>query len=113
MRDTLKFYASWLAIGFRHSFGKSDAIAGFLGVALPAIAHWGGTQEGAMMGDLAWEIPLGVFTALFVVRLLLAPYWMHQEREKELASLRAHRESIVNSKGFILLEGVDLVPEFL
>ena len=30
-------------------------------------------------GDLAWQIPLAVLATLFLVRIVLAPYWMHCE----------------------------------
>ena len=112
MREGLNYYRGWLWIAFRHSFGKSDAIAGFLGVLFPAIAHALGRPEVAM-SDLAWEIPLGFFSTMFLVRLLLAPFWMRQESQKELLALRDERNQIRNGKGLVVFEKVSLVSEWV
>ena len=77
-----RFFWLWLQTAFRHAFGRADAIAGFLGMSLPALARLNSEWRDAL-AELSWQIPLGLFGGLFVVRLVLAPYWMYREVQSQ------------------------------
>ena len=81
-----KFYSQWIWIAIRHPFGVADYIAGFLGILsayiIPRYPQWQTT-----MFELAWQIPLGIFSALFVFRVVLSPYWMNREAQHKIINL--------------------------
>lgn len=82
------FYKAWLALAFWHSWGSQDFVAGVLGLLFPLIAKAIPAWESAMSA-LAWQIPLAVLGTIFLTRLLLAPYWLYQERDRQAAHSEA------------------------
>lgn len=50
------------------------------------------------MLNLTWEVPFGIFFGLSIARLFLAPYWLDQDREKEISDLK---RKIDNLKSYI------------
>jgi hypothetical protein len=55
---------------------------------------------------LAWQVPLGVLGTLAIVRIVVAPYWIYQERhrragdaERDLSSKLAEREIDLQKEG--------------
>jgi len=44
-----------------------------------------------MLAALSWQIPLGVFVAVAVYRLVAAPYWLHRE---QLATVQAQASAM-------------------
>ena len=47
------------------------------------------------MNELVWQIPLSALVSFVIGRLLLAPYWIYKEKEKEANALK---EGILNLK---------------
>jgi len=81
-----KFYWKWIQIAFSRPLGIADYIAGAIGIVsayiIPRYPQW----EPAM-SELAWQIPLGIFSALAAFRLLLSPYWMYKEAQQKIKDL--------------------------
>jgi hypothetical protein len=86
----LGYYRRWLSVAVTHSWGKTETVSTLAGIAVPAVAKMSG-DDGAM-SDLAWQVPLCVFLTLFVVRFLLAPWWIHKEQELAFTGQTSHRE---------------------
>jgi hypothetical protein len=85
------FYWRWFKAIFHYKehwhtpWRITAAVATGLSVVVPPavrfIAHrWFPSSEAAM-GDLVWQIPLGIFALLGMSRFVLAPYWLYQEKE--------------------------------
>jgi hypothetical protein len=74
------YYRRWLSIAFVHSWTVTDTIASALGLAVPALTKL--FPDRGDMSDLAWQIPLCALGAIFLSRLVLAPWWIHQEQEQ-------------------------------
>ncbi len=77
-----KYFSQWIYIAFRHSIGIGDGVAFLIGLAIPIIRQLIPGWETVIL-ELGWQIPLGVFSSVIVIRLLLAPYWMYKRLEKE------------------------------
>jgi hypothetical protein len=81
------FYWRWLRTAFRHSLGPIDLWTGIAAAGLAIIDHY--IPERQLMSALAWQIPIWALPAIMLVRLLVAPYWMNQEDNATIASLKA------------------------
>ena len=60
------------------------------------------------MSDLIWQIPLAVFSAIILLRLLLAPYWMYKVIEKERDNARTQVVTLQNAKPTISVEPIKM-----
>jgi hypothetical protein len=81
------YYRRWLVVAIRHSWGVTDTVSTVLSLVIPPLAKL--VTDGESMADLAWQIPLSLFGTLFIVRVVLAPWWIHQEQERDYAALAA------------------------
>lgn len=123
MRKIVDYYRRWLQVAIWHAYGRADFIAGLLGIFGPPILRWFSVKNAdTLMGTLAWQIPLSCFVTLAIVRLIGAPYWMHQEEEKKRAEVEAERAQLMalmddrnrraqvkESLGSLLKEGHELL----
>lgn len=87
------YYRLWAWTAFRRSLSVADAFAGVLGLVLPPIPKLLQLPDdwGRSIAELAWQLPIGVLVAFFVVRLLLAPYWIHQQESQRIAQAQFER----------------------
>lgn len=86
-----KYY--WLVVrtAFRHSLDLTQyvlfvAFIALGAVALAAPASWQMTAW--LQGINEWKVAASVLGAIFAVRLILAPYWLHREKQEEIKRLR-------------------------
>ena len=79
------FYRRWLTVAVGHSFGPADALAGGLGMAIPAIITVYPGLSGTLV-DLTWQLPLGSFVALLMGRAVLAPFWIYRDLEEQCSA---------------------------
>ena len=82
------FYKSWLKAVFSKSFSVADGIAGALGALVPAASPLFPQWE-TLMSQLAWQIPLGFFVAVVLVRMASAPGTIHSEQQRTIEALQA------------------------
>ncbi len=103
------YYWLWLRIAFRHSIGLGDGVGFLIGIVAPVIRQFIPNWDSAM-NELAWQIPLGVFGSIVMVRLLLSPYWIHKDGKKEcnelLALLEAKPSLWIRAEGLTLLTDI-------
>jgi len=85
-----RFYGRLMREVFHPSWGWTDSIATALGIIGPLFTHFFPKLE-AQMTPLVWEIPVGIFSALVVVRLLIAPFWLYKDRQ----AFADHREIVL------------------
>jgi hypothetical protein len=78
------YFWTWAARSIGHSFGKADAVSAAIGIFGPLALQGMKVQRWhqIMSSDLIWQVPVGVFLTFLIVRLIMAPYWMHQDAEK-------------------------------
>jgi hypothetical protein len=89
----LRYYWRLFGTAFHHSYGRADAISGAIGVLGPlSLRLLGSRDPDGIVGSLAWQIAFGFFASFLVVRLIAAPYWMHQEDEAKRKAERAEAE---------------------
>lgn len=93
MRKLLTFYRRLLSKAFWHSFGVADFISTLLGITLPLVAKLF-PKEGGAMSDLTWQIPLTALSAIFIIRLLLAPYWIYEESEEKSKQIADEKKAL-------------------
>jgi hypothetical protein len=109
------FYREWLVLAFRSPWGLSDSIATVLGLAVPLVGRVVPSWASAMQ-DLVWQIPLGILSALAVVRLVIAPYWMiqqaRQDSEAQRAELRLEIERLGGELARVSRELTSRAPDF-
>jgi hypothetical protein len=98
-KSFLKFYWRWLVLAFRHSFDYASIVATIISLVV-AVGTWAAQEFGVKMLLLeqinemgGWGYALAAAGALIVFRLLLAPFWIYQERSQQAeqteGSLRA------------------------
>lgn len=46
------------------------------------------------MNELIWQIPLGAFFTVILLRLALAPYWIYKDKDLENANLRQEKQKL-------------------
>lgn len=83
----LRYYRRWAFVAVSHAWGMIETWAGVLGLVVPPLAKF--FPENPEMFDLIWQIPLCAFGAIVLVRVFLAPWWMHQEQDKKIEALTA------------------------
>lgn len=81
MRETKgkPFYLRWLCVAFTHSFGISDLAGAIIGLIVYFVSEAFGTPT----VDVNLWIVGGIFGGIVLVRLILAPYWIYKNIEKE------------------------------
>lgn len=90
----VRFYWQWLATAFTHAFGVADLVSSVLGLALPPLVRFTAlSRHEVLVNDLAWQMPLALLGTLFLARIALAPYWMHQEQVKKTRTVEDERDS--------------------
>jgi hypothetical protein len=57
-----------------------------------------------------WIIPLALFSSVLAIRLILAPYWLYKQRERELEGQLAAARSELQSSQAPQLEGTVMQP---
>ena len=78
-----QYFSTWTSRAFVHSFGRADAVSTAIGIFGPFLLKLlkGDRGHEMMSSDLVWQIPLGSFAVLAAYRIVMTPYWMHQEAE--------------------------------
>ncbi|HWZ44483.1 MAG TPA: hypothetical protein VNW97_13485 [Candidatus Saccharimonadales bacterium] len=105
-----KFYFEWLKHILR-SWSIVDTVATITAIVVPVIARVR-PELGAKMGDLIWQIPVGIFAILGGIRLFLAPYWIYKEKDDEAFSYQLLLEDKQREADELkkILENYKLVP---
>ena len=88
----LRFYGRWLSMSLRRAFGVADGIGVALGTLAPIMVRSFPASESAVT-ELLWQIPLGIFASIGLVRLGRAPYWMYQERDEKARQMEIGLEA--------------------
>lgn len=82
----IRYIADLLRITFRPAFEKADFIATIVGIIGGAITYfYPNTNQYIDIG--LWLMPLLVFSAIFLTRFALAPYWLYQQEYKKRLDL--------------------------
>lgn len=82
----LHFYWRCLKVAFAHSWDWGmDISSTILGVVIPLVVHFARPSEQGerKMNDLFWEIPVAAVGALFLRKLLVAPYTIFREEAEK------------------------------
>lgn len=104
MRNFLRFYARVFVLAFKHSYGYSDIIVFVAVVAFGILSRYFPKEIEYVSNLLAWQVPIMALGLVFAVRLLIAPYWVSQERQQ----LAEHGRSVLNDE---LTDTVDRLKE--
>jgi hypothetical protein len=101
------YYKQWIKTALSGAWGAMSVVSTFLGIVIAAITDthpaWMGDRVLRLIASFGgWIIPIGIFSAFLLVRLILAPYWMHQE-----AALKIPKPEDDRTKLSKLLELVD------
>ena len=116
-----QYYKHWLGVSFRHSIDISDGVAFLIGIVVPIIRQVIPDWD-SIMSELAWQLPLGVFSTVILFRLILAPYWIHKDKEKQMEVItqekakleqqlddKTRRKQVKDALGIFLSEGKQLL----
>lgn len=99
----IRYLGSWLRLALRHSLGRAE-ITTFAVFIVFGVLSWlsryvpkGKTYPAPMefaMQLAEGQIAAGVFTAVVLVRLMLAPYWMDKDKVRQIAELNSEKENL-------------------
>ena len=109
----MSYFWRWLRTAFTHSIGLVDLVSGFAGAAVALVTHFAPAWA-PTVSALSWQIPIWAALAVIVVRLVLAPYWMHQEDAVKMGQLedlrltQDRRRAIRNRLGEFMDRGREL-----
>ena len=79
LRYLKKAFGGWL--------GRANTLSGIITVVLATLSHYNPWWSEAV-NMLLWQVPLAVFGVMFIVGLVLAPYLIHKEDEREIKRLQ-------------------------
>jgi hypothetical protein len=82
------FYWRWSKTAATGAWGTMSVAVTICGIALAVVAsrHWANDTAIAQLNAIGgWILPLTIFSSIFVVRLLLAPYWLWREMADKVA----------------------------
>jgi len=79
----------------------ADGLSTALGILLPLIAKFN-PRWGSAMSDLIWQIPLTAMSTFFVVRLVLSPYWLYEQREQAALGIEDSLRKQIATQGLQL-----------
>jgi hypothetical protein len=97
-----RFYWRWVwrVFNIKSTFGVADGVAGAISIVGPAVVFFWPDPDSAsakeIMDNLLWQIPLGTLGLLFLARVILAPYWLYRESQREIQMLQAKIEEQAN-----------------
>jgi|HubBroStandDraft_1064217.scaffolds.fasta_scaffold102598_2 hypothetical protein len=86
----------------RTTWDKADSGATAFGIIIPIIVHFVPKWEHAM-NNIAWEIPVACLASVGGTRLLLSPFLIYRERDKEANEAESKLEVIEQTKPKIVL----------
>jgi hypothetical protein len=75
------FYWVWFKTAFKHSWSVFDSVATGVAVLSAIVIHFLPKSE-QFMTALVWQVPLSMCGFFVVARIVLAPYWMYQDKQK-------------------------------
>jgi hypothetical protein len=86
-----KYYWLMLCMAFKHSLGVAQTVVFILLILLGAVAHWvpGVKTMIDVSGSLVAATILGL---IIVIRLILAPFWIWKNDQKEILALKVLKE---------------------
>jgi len=88
-----RYYWRLFRTAFRHSFAAGDNSATiFAAIATGVFKAIGYQDFERTLGDLTWDVLVGVSIAFFIARLIAAPYWMFKEDEAKRRAEQAKGE---------------------
>lgn len=80
----LRYYRRLLSVAFWHAWGVYEFACGAVGLLLPLVQKLNPSWDQSSMAELVWQMTACGLGTLFLVRLILAPWWMHKEQEVKL-----------------------------
>jgi hypothetical protein len=86
IRAFLRFYGRVITLALKHSYGRADAVGFLVAVGLMLLRKYL-PERNWNVGEV--QIVLMAFGVVFAARLVLAPFWLYQERDK----LAVHTET--------------------
>lgn len=79
----LSYYRTLLCVAFRHSLGAAQGVVYLLVIAVGFVTWLHPPLRGSV--DMtSWQVAAIVLGSIVAIRLLLAPYWMHQQQQAKL-----------------------------
>jgi hypothetical protein len=111
----IRFYWRWVVLAFTGAWGIVGAFSTLAGILLAALADknpdWVSPNVLRVLNSLGgWIIPLALFSSVLAIRLMLAPYWLYKQRERELEGQLVAARSELQSSQAPQLEGTVIQP---
>jgi hypothetical protein len=106
----LKYFRAVFKEAFSHAFSVADFVSSAIGFLLPPLWRWFRLGGDIMDSAIAWQIPACAFGFFFVLRLILAPYWMHKEVEAEKKKLEGQMEAASRCKLMVKSTDLNAIP---
>jgi hypothetical protein len=69
-------YKKWFTTSISHSIGIADLWSSITGAMLAVLVHFV-PQSQLVVTKLAWQVPLWMFAAAVLARVILSPYWIY------------------------------------
>ncbi len=85
------FYKNWLKTALLHKyavFGQWDLWAGLISTLAPIFEHFFPASKPVMEAN-SWVIPVLIFGAVILIRLILSPYWIWNDQNSKIIELEA------------------------
>jgi len=107
----IRFYFKVIAVALSHSLERADLLGGILAVLGGALTYVY-PQLANAVGLGLWAIPLSFFLILFLVRLMLAPFWVLRDEQETRAETQTKLDSLLAPRPLILFVKARKSPTF-
>lgn len=87
------FLSLWVKEAWKTSWEKSDTATVIAGIVIGVIVHYIPRWERAMT-SIFWEIPIAALVSVVMMRLLLSPFLVYRQRDKEAKLAEIAKERV-------------------
>ena len=84
--DYKEYYKKWFSVAFSKAYSLMLSVSGSLAIFGKHIDNLL-LPIGIKMGDLAWQIPMGIFVIILIIRLVITPYKIQKDESDKQQKL--------------------------
>jgi hypothetical protein len=98
----------WVKAACTRAWIIADSMAGLVAL-LGAVWITSHPTWGAAVGNLAWQLPLGLLVILLFIQFVRVPYHLHVEAQERIKKAETHISELIEEKRNILTPKLEML----